>query len=69
MNRPCVSNIPEPGERDDTEAKTKWLDLISVHEYADLARGFFDTHHDAWDAFLRDIDREFQMARKFRSEP
>jgi hypothetical protein len=55
-------------ERDETEMQIKWLDSLPIGEYADLARGFIETHHDVQDAFLRDTYRTYLMARKFGSE-
>jgi len=55
-------------EPDESEMQIKWLDSLPIGEYADLARGFIETHHDVQDAFLRDTYRTFLMAQKFARE-
>jgi len=55
-------------EPDENEMKLKWFDSLPIAEQADLMRGYIETNHAVQDAFLRDIDQAFQMARKFARE-
>lgn len=61
--------MPDTADGDSyCEAKEIWLDTLSNKDFAELVRGFFATNHEAYEAFLRDVDEEFDLACKLRNE-